>query len=89
MGVWNSTNQIFAEANGQSFSWIYNSCYYPEALCSLTDIDCIKIYEIVISHNSPNLTLKFSSSIAETNPAVAFWGIKDLTIGIRTCNSKC
>lgn len=29
MGTWNSTNQILAEANGQSFSWLYNSCYYP------------------------------------------------------------
>lgn len=89
IGSWNPTDQMHLEINGQVFTWTYNTCYYPQDLCGSSVTECIKIVERVISHDVANLTVRFSSSISETNPVVKFWGIKDLTIGIRTCSSRC
>jgi hypothetical protein len=77
------------QANGESFTWTYNTCYDPQNLCGSAGTDCFKIVERIISHDSASLTLRFSSLITETNPLVKYWGIKDLTIGIRTCHSRC
>lgn len=89
IGTWNPTDQMNLEINGSPYSWLYHGCSYPQDLCSTSTADCFKIVEQVITHDTTNLTLKFSSSIAEVNPSVQYWGIKDLTIGVRTCHARC
>lgn len=89
IGSWNSADQIQLQVDGQLYSWKYNFCAYSEALCSSSGADCFKIYEQVISHDTASLSLRFSSSIATTDPTVQYWGVKDLLIVMRTCHSKC
>lgn len=76
--------------DGYSYTWTYNYCSRSQTVCSsFNNTDCMKIYQHIISHNSSNATVRFTSSITETDPLQQYWGIKDLIIGAKMCSSKC
>lgn len=76
--------------DGHTEAWMYRYCQddFNTTLC-VSDEDCIKVKQRIISHNSSNVTIRFTSSIAETDPNVKSWGIKDLLIAARLCHSRC
>lgn len=51
--------------------------------------DCVRIREYTLTHNTSYLTVKFSALTTEANPAVQFWGIKELFVVTKDCHSYC
>jgi hypothetical protein len=51
--------------------------------------DCVRIKEYTLVHNTSYLALQFSALNSETNPAVAFWGIKELIVATKDCHGYC
>lgn len=51
--------------------------------------DCVRIREYTLTHNTSYLALNFSALNSESNPAVAFWGIKELIVATKDCHAYC
>lgn len=60
-------------------------CAYPKAIC--TTKDCPKIGEIKATHNASTAVVTFTSNIL--NSSGSAWGISNLIIVLKTCNSSC
>lgn len=51
--------------------------------------DCVRIKEYTLTHNTSYLALNFSAMTNQTNPNVAFWGIKELIVATMDCHAYC
>jgi hypothetical protein len=51
--------------------------------------DCVRIKEYTIVHNSSWLALNFSALTTQSNPAVQFWGLKEILVASKDCHSYC
>ena len=89
MGNWNAQEEIIVNVDGKNFSKAYTTCYMPQGLCHTAGQDCIKIISHAVPHSSENVSVTISSSITETDDNLQFWGVKDLLIVAKLCNSKC
>ena len=88
IGYWDGTEEIYLEIDGTKYTH-EASCGYSMNICSGYQTDCIKIKETVHSHTNPTVTINITSSSTEVNPAVKYWGIKDLLVVARLCHDEC
>ena len=89
MGDWDSHDQILMEIDGVNYSKSYGGCHQPQPVCLTNGNDCIRIISHSIRHTSTKAHIKITSSISEVDPTYQFWGVKDLLISAKLCDSKC
>ena len=85
VGNWDGTEQIYVDVDGTRYAH-ESSCGWSMDICSGYQTDCIKFKENILPHTHANLTINISTSITEVNPAIKYWGIKDLLVVARLCH---
>lgn len=88
LGAWSLNDETQLAIDGHTYTWIHVGCAVNQSLCISSD-ECLKIRQQIISHNTSNLTVRFTTSIVEIDPNQQSWGIKDLIIAARLCHSRC
>ena len=88
IGNWDGSEELYVEVDGTRYAHA-SSCGYSMDICSGYQTDCIKIKETVHPHTHSTLTLSITSSSTELDPAIKYWGIKDLLVVARLCHDEC